>query len=353
MDILATKTKTVVRRQPFFIIFCCLFNVAVFDILRRLWVERMWFMFGDSNYSFSLHKNDITFDIPLSHHQHNTNRPLSEPLSVITLSYNPHVEGGREKLLRRKRNSAEHVMLHNCLLIQTYNNISRNDASISSSSPSPAFNYVVYTDNLSLEVCQHCECQEFKLYNCSCPVDDCEGKRNACEKNHLFSDLLEQEGEFIFLDFDLAMLYPTVLEEVKVRSRTTDFLATRAQASFRRSPRYRNDFNSGLVYIRKIPEADPMLLRRYMYADVANGNQDQAILSYFVHHHYKRWDELSIKWHCRFVQNQSRAWQDPKQEKNGRTSVEVYPDMDIHDCQTLHPPTDEMLEQLKYTLLAP
>jgi hypothetical protein len=144
------------------------------------------------------------------------------------------------------------------------------------------------------------------------------------------------------MDFDLVMLYPTVLEELKVRSQTNDFLATRAHTSFQRIPRYRNDFNSGLVYIRKIPEVDPMLLRHYMYAKGTNGNFDQAVLSYFVHHHYKRWDELSIKWHCRLIHNQTNAWQNLT--KNGRKTEEIYPDMDIQDCQALHPPTDEMLE---------
>lgn len=202
----ATKPTTVSRRsfvlrQPFFIIVSCLVNVVAFEIFRRLWVERIWLLFGDDNYSIPLLNSDITSDISVSHHenhhQHNNNNinNLSRPLSVITLSYDPHVNGGKGMILRRKRNLAEHVMLHNCLLMQQYNNLSRNDTSMPSSSP--AFNYVVYTDNLSLEVCQHCECQEFKPYNCPCPVKDFQSDRNVCEKNHLFSDLLVQKGEFI------------------------------------------------------------------------------------------------------------------------------------------------------------
>jgi hypothetical protein len=343
--IVATKPTTLsiqtIVRQPFFIILWCLFNVVALNMLLRLWD------FGDSNCTFPLLNDDITFDISVSdhknHHQHITNRRLSDPVSVITLSYDPHVNGGKENELKRKRNLAESVMLHNCMLIQQYNNISRNDASMGVSSP--AFNYLVYTDNLSLEVCQHCECQEFKRYNCPCAVKDCKGDRNVCEKNHLFSDLLVQKGEFIYVDFDMAMLYPTVLEELKVRSQTTDFLATRAHASFRKSPGYRSDFNSGLVYIRKVPEVDPMLLRQYMYANFTNGRLDQAVLSDFVHHHYKRWDELSIKWHCRLINIQSNL--------SGRKNTDIYPDMDIHDCQTIHPPTDEILAELNYTLLAP
>ncbi|KAG7374934.1 hypothetical protein IV203_014029 [Nitzschia inconspicua] len=212
------------------------------------------------------------------------------------------------------------------------------------------FQYVVMTDDLSLEVCQHCECRKFTHYSCPCPTDDCVNERNVCEKNFLFSDLLMQENEFIFVDFDVLMLSLSVLEELQLRSQTTDFLATRAHTRFREKPLYRHDFNSGLVYMRKVPEADPMLLRTYLYGNVTNSFRDQSVLSYFVHHHYKRWDELSFKWHC-------RGLREPSLDKSGDEEITrmegIYPDMNIHDCQVFHPPPNWALDALNFTFLKP
>ena len=231
-------------------------------------------------------------------------------------------------------------MTHNCLLTKQHD------------PQEELFQFDIITDNMTSTVCQHCQCQEFVPYNCDCPLRNCTNKRNVCEKNHLFSDLMEEEGEFIFVDFDLVMLSSSVLEELRLRSQTSDFLATRAHGGFNKKPVYRKDFNSGLVFIRRVPEAQPALLKQYMYDGVANAQYDQAILSYFVHQHYRRWDELSIKWHCRRIR-------EPKNKKNTKGSaVEshqggIYPDMNIQDCQTLHPPRDWMLQALNYTLLRP
>jgi hypothetical protein len=264
-------------------------------------------------------------------------------LSIFTLSYDPQVEDPTtsQKLLE-KRQRAQDMMLHNCLLTKQYDPSAKD------------FQFIVITDDLSMKVCQHCHCRLFVPYNCSCPLADCSNRRNVCEKNHLFADLLQQKGEYIFVDFDLVLLYPTVLQELRLRSQTSDFVATRAHGSFTKKPKYRQDFNSGLVYIRHVPEANPALLKQYLYDHVANPQYDQAILSYFVHHHYHRWDELSIKWHCRMLK-------EPPQQIDAMTSKQIqeeqdkgsYGDMSIQDCQTLHPPKDWMLQMLNYTLLTP
>jgi hypothetical protein len=275
--------------------------------------------------------------------QQNKKEKARELLSIFTLSYDPQVEDETmRQRLSEKRQRAQDIVMHNCLLTKHHDPSSHN------------FQFIVITDDLSMKVCQHCQCRLFVPYNCSCPIDDCSGRRNVCEKNHLFSDLLQHEGEFVFVDFDLVMLYPTVLQELRSRSQNTDFVATRAHGSFMKKPKYREDFNSGLVYIRHVPEADPMLLRQYLYDHVANARYDQAILSYFVHHHYLRWDELSIKWHCRLLKEPPRqntmAEKEMKREEEDKGS---YGDMNIQDCQTLHPPKEWMLEALNYTLLRP
>jgi hypothetical protein len=274
-----------------------------------------------------------------------TEEKASGVLSVFTLSYDPHVEDAlMSQRLSEKRQRAQDIVMHNCLLTKHHDPSSQD------------FQFIIITDDLSMNVCQHCECRLFVPYNCSCPIDDCSDRRNVCEKNHLFSDLLQQQDEFVFVDFDLVMLYPTVLQELRARSQTTDFLATRAHGSFNKKPKYREDFNSGLVYIRHVPEADPALLRQYTYTKVANAHYDQAILSYFVHQHYHRWDELSIKWHCRLLREPKRKNALTKKKTTTRqedTYNGIYGDMNIHDCQTLHPPRDSMLELLNYTLLRP
>ncbi|KAG7374936.1 hypothetical protein IV203_014031 [Nitzschia inconspicua] len=273
-----------------------------------------------------------------------SSRP-TKPLPVITLYYNPHVNGNKKDRLVIKRRLTPEYMLHNCLLVQQQQ--IKSGAEGGKTAP---FEYVVVTDDLSLEVCQHCECRKFEPYSCPCPTNDCVNERNVCEKTFLFSDLLVQEEEFIFVDFDLLLLSISVLEELQLRSRTTDFLATRAHASLREKPLYRNDFNSGLVYIRNVPQADPTLLQTYLYDNVTNSFRDQSVLSYFVHHHYKRWDELSFKWHCRGLREPSQlGGRSDDNTKTGR----IYPDMNIHDCQVFHPPQNWALDALNFTFLKP
>lgn len=244
-----------------------------------------------------------------------------QSFKFFTLSYDTKAS----KVLDEKRKTSEDIVLHNCLMAKNQSSSQRE------------YQFVVYTDDMLLPVCQQCDCRQFIRYNCSCPIKNCAGKRNICEKNHFFSHLMAQEKEFVFLDFDLIILDGGLFEEMYSRSRTNDFLATRAHGTFNAAPKYRKGFNSGLVFIRTIPEADPLLLRKYLYSGVTRADYDQRVLSYFVHQHYKRWDELSIKWHCR---------------KLGKA---VYSDMPLSDCVAFHPQNEEELERLKsnYTLLTP
>ena len=263
--------------------------------------------------------------------------PPRDVLNFITLSYNTNAT----KELDNKRKEAESYIMHNCLMINNHNNTIKSNKTHNETLQShfqqqfhpPKFNFVIYTDDLTQAFCDHCQCVEFKRYGCDCPFENCTGLRNPCEKAYLYSDLLQQYGEFVFLDFDFIILKDRLLDGLYLRSRYSDFLATRAHGSFLGAPKYRMDFNSGLVFIRNI--VDPMLLRKYVYD--LKSVYDQAVLSYFVHKHYThRWDELSIKWHCRMIGPRG-----------------VYQDMDKTDCMALHPPKVDWLRELNYTLMTP
>lgn len=234
-------------------------------------------------------------------------------LLFVTLSYDA-IPG--DEHAQKKRAKFQPVILNNCLLVKNAGHTMR-----------------IYTDDLKQEHCNHCDCRRFESYNCRCPMENCTGHRNICEKNHLYSDLLTTEREFVFLDHDLTIVKPEpFFRELYARSRTVDFLATRAHGSYKLNvpSRYREDFNSGLVFIRAIPGVDPMILRDILY-EKERTLYDQHVLSQYIHRHYgNRWDELSIKWHCRLLN-------------------EIFTDMPLEDCYTIH--DFKLVRALNYTLV--
>jgi len=140
------------------------------------------------------------------------------------------------------------------------------------------------------------------------------------------------EFVYAYLDHDLAIIKPSFFDAFYARTRQHDFLAARTQGPGQMTD-YKKTFNSGLVFIRRIPTADPMLLRDYMYTKNKE-NFDQTTLSIFVQEKYDNWDELSLKWHCRRLRD-------------------THKDIPLDHCYTLHPPFKAFLKKLNYTLLKP
>lgn len=249
---------------------------------------------------------NLNADLPRRVEEQSDPVPVEQSMSFVTLTYG------------RKSAQYSSNILHNCLMIkQAKGNNS----------------YVIYTDQpKDKEYCKHCECKKFKFYNCKCPVNfgNCTGVKNACEKNHFFSDMMLRYPEVVYLDHDLLIVKPSFFEAFYPRTRHHDFLAARDQGRGELL-NYRKDFNSGLVFIRRLPDVDPMLLRDYLYTKNTR-NYDQPTLSTFVQLHYKNWDELSIKWHCRAM-------------------LHHHSDIPVEHCYTLHPPWDVLLDRLNFTRL--
>jgi hypothetical protein len=70
-------------------------------------------------------------------------------LSVFTLSYDPYVKGKAAQQLSKKRQRAQDIVMHNCLLTKHHDPSSQD------------FQFIIITDDLSMNVCQHCECRLF------------------------------------------------------------------------------------------------------------------------------------------------------------------------------------------------
>jgi hypothetical protein len=233
---------------------------------------------------------------------------VDQSMTFITLTYGT---GG-------KSSKAPPIILHNCMMIKQ----SKGNNS-----------FIIYTDRPDdNEFCKYCQCEKFELYNCKCPVANCTGIKNACEKNHFFSDMMVKYPEFVFVDHDLVIVKQSFFAALYARTRQHDFLAARDQGPGLMLS-YKKPFNSGLVFIRRIPSADPMLLREYLYTK-NKVNYDQNTLSTFVHLHYDNWDELSSKWHCRRL-------------------LDTHPDIPLTHCYTLHPPNKVHLKKLNFTFLTP
>lgn len=193
---------------------------------------------------------------------------VSPSLIVVTLIYGQ---------------SSEHVKIaHNCRLISRTRH-----------------RFIIYTDDMSQRYCDVCECRRFVKKMCKCP-DKKTGCRvkNPCEKLFFLIDRIREFHEFVFLDNDLIILKKYFLDRLQARSQAHDFLATYGHAGID-SSRYLRNFNSGLFFIRHLPNLDYDKMKRMMYDQ--STEKDQGIVSNFVQKNYENWDVLSWKWHCRML----------------------------------------------------
>ncbi|PXF47237.1 hypothetical protein BWQ96_03012 [Gracilariopsis chorda] len=180
-------------------------------------------------------------------------------------------------------------------------NVAHNCRMISSTS----HKFFIHTDDILQPYCKECTCIEHKLAQCPCPTGThgCQVK-NPCEKVEFLIESVTRYEEFLFLDNDLIIMKPEFLDHMWARSRAHDFLASYAHLTVN-SSRYLRNFNSGLMFIRRLPDVNYTKMRTSLYFH--KKEQDQGVVSTFFQQNYKNWDSLSWKWHCR---NLKRGYQD-------------------------------------------
>lgn len=230
-----------------------------------------------------------------------TSEAAKHNLTVVSLAFGSGIHGMAPNLV------------HNCLKLR----------------PS-GFTFEVHTDAVDSPVCRHCTCVRFRPERCKCPDPsghDC----SLCEKLHFLVRQLDRLGELLFLDSDLIVLKDEFLTRLYPRTRVHDALGTYGHMSWNVS-RYYGHFNTGLFFLRRLPGLDYTEMLRRMYREKKNG--DQGTISLFVHQHYRNWDTLSLKWHCRFLR------------------MEGY-DIPPSECYTLHDRREGpgILRELNFTLL--
>lgn len=176
--------------------------------------------------------------------------------------------------------------------------------------------FIIYTDDMAQPYCRVCRCKHFIKKNCPCPSDreGC-GVKNPCEKLIFFIDILEEYRELVLLDNDLLVLKPYFLDRLQARSKAHDFLATYGHTGIMNATDYLRNFNSGLVFIRRLPGLNYTVMKDIMYR--SRSRNDQGIISGFVQDHYGNWDTLSWKWHCRGLKALKQ-------------------NIPAHDCYTVH-----------------
>lgn len=187
-------------------------------------------------------------------------------LNFITLSYNF---------------NPERVMIdHNCALLSN-----------------TGHNYTITTDNTNGSFCRVCNCVRFVPTGCECPEPgryDC----TLCEKLAWMIKMIETFESFVFLDSDVIILDERFGDMLSARAQHVDFLAA---YGFKRYEnwRYLSMFNSGLMFMRRLPEINYTSMMDLMME--LKTNNDQNVISNFVLRHYHNWDTLSLKWHCRYL----------------------------------------------------
>lgn len=155
--------------------------------------------------------------------------------------------------------------------------------------------YYIYTDNVNASHCELCDCVPFHPLNCPCPRPEARAC-NHCEKLHFLIARLHELNEFVFLDSDVVILKEQFLARLLARARVHDMLASRGHTK----PdlrRYYGHFNSGVMFLRRVDGVNYGEMIQMMYE--GRRNQDQGVVSEFVFKHYRNWDRLSLKWHCR------------------------------------------------------
>ncbi len=155
----------------------------------------------------------------------------------------------------------------------------------------------VHTTNLSEPYCKICRCLPFTPTNCL-PPNTTLGAVNHCEKLAFLAREIPRYRQLIYLDSDAVVMKPEFFRMLHARSRVHDFLAAYGHDAYR-SPKHYGFFNSGVMFIRAIPQANftELMPRMYRYAT----GFDQSILTGFVFDKYQNWDSLSVRFHCRFL----------------------------------------------------
>ena len=110
--------------------------------------------------------------------------------------------------------------------------------------------------------------------------------------------MFRRYDQFIFIDSDNAVVRSEIFDMLHRRAKDFDFLATYGFGK-PSSWMYESDFNSGLMFVRTLPEVDYDELPKLMWK--LNTNNDQHVISKFVRMYYRRWDSLSLRWHCRYL----------------------------------------------------
>lgn len=178
-------------------------------------------------------------------------------------------------------------------------NIEHNCHKIMDSAEAMHNRFIIYTDNVNASYCKACECRRFRPFQCPCAAGDGQcAHRNPCEKLLFIVEMARTFQEFVLMDNDLIIMRDELFTHLYARSRTHDFLASYGHDMSVR-PTYNRDFNSGLFFMRRLPGLDYGIMARAMYGKKAR--KDQSIVSWFVQKHYRNWDTLSYKWHCRSV----------------------------------------------------
>lgn len=189
---------------------------------------------------------------------------------------------------------------------------------------------IVHTMNTSEPYCSVCQCEKYQEINCP-PANTTSGSINHCEKLSFLSIHVPKHREVIYLDSDAIVLRKEFFPMLKARSRAHDFLAAYGHDSYR-APRHYGYFNSGVMFMRAIAGADfnQLIPRMYKYET----GFDQSIITGWIFDHYRNWDSLSWKWHCRWLQ-----------------SMNI--DTPINQCLTVHDRKEApiILKQLNYQLL--
>lgn len=171
----------------------------------------------------------------------------------------------------------------------------------------------IYIDNTSHPLCRSCTCVQFHATGCKCPEPtryDCW----LCEKLAFIAALMRTRDEMVFIDSDLVILKDEFLPALASRTAHFDFLASYGHGN-PSNWRYTAPFNSGLMFMRRLEGLNYTILMDLM--SEMGTNNDQNVISFFVQQFYRRWDSLSLKWHCRYLY---------KREHN----------IDFNDCFTFH-----------------
>lgn len=160
------------------------------------------------------------------------------------------------------------------------------------------YEFHIFTDNIHQRACATCTCIARTLKPCTCPHPTM-AMCDHCHKMHFMVEIMKSMPAFIFIDTDFAILHDVFMPELQSRTQYTDFLAVYAFSPLA-SWTYNTAFNSGLMFMRRLDNLDYDYLLD-IYARMRT-NGDQNVISSFVRKFYTRWEPLSLRWHCRFLE---------------------------------------------------